>query len=114
MKFNYQSQRKNYGNCKPSSYWWTTNLSCWKHLVTIKHGAELKKDCQNDMLLGSNPATSNENVARPNQADEKMIGDSIKTSAGDRVRYYCLCESCRHRIQATDGVARQDAPAVFA
>jgi CRISPR-associated protein Cas2 len=45
---------------------------------------------------------------------KKMIQDHVKTTAGDRVRYYCLCESCRARIQATDGVARQDAPAVFA
>ncbi len=45
---------------------------------------------------------------------EKMIQGIIKTKKGDRVRYYFLCESCRRRIQATDGVARQDAPALFA
>jgi CRISPR-associated protein Cas2 len=45
---------------------------------------------------------------------KKMIQDHIKTTAGDRVRYYSLCESCRARIQATDGVTPQDAPAVFA
>lgn len=45
---------------------------------------------------------------------KSMIGETIKTKAGDRVRYYFLCESCRRRIQATDGVTRQDAPAVFA
>lgn len=43
-----------------------------------------------------------------------MIGETIKTTAGDRVRYYYLCESCRSRLQATDGVIRQDAPAMFA
>jgi CRISPR-associated protein Cas2 len=45
---------------------------------------------------------------------QKMVQHHIKTTAGDRVRYYYLCESCRARIQATDGVARQDAPALFA
>ncbi len=45
---------------------------------------------------------------------KQMIHDNLKTKEGDRVRYYYLCESCRHRIQATDGVTRQDAPAVFA
>lgn len=45
---------------------------------------------------------------------KKMIAETIQTQAGDRVRYYNLCESCRGRIQATDGVIRQDAPAVFA
>ena len=45
---------------------------------------------------------------------KKTIAETIKTQAGDRVRYYSLCESCRARIQATDGVTRQDEPAVFA
>ncbi|MCI0694030.1 CRISPR-associated endonuclease Cas2 [candidate division KSB1 bacterium] len=45
---------------------------------------------------------------------KKMISATIKTKAGDRVRYYYLCESCRRRIQATDAVTPQDAPVVFA
>ena len=48
------------------------------------------------------------------KAMQKMVRQNLKTKQGDRVRYYQLCESCRQRIQATDGVARQDAPVVFA
>ncbi len=44
---------------------------------------------------------------------KKMIHSTIKKKQGDRVRFYFLCESCRKRIQATDGVAKQDAPAIF-
>lgn len=48
------------------------------------------------------------------QQMKKMVRENIKTKAGDRVRYYHLCESCRRRIEATDAVADQEAPAVFA
>jgi CRISPR-associated protein Cas2 len=48
------------------------------------------------------------------QKMKTMIQGIIKTKAGDRVRYYYLCESCRSRIQATDAVHRHEAPAVFA
>ena len=43
-----------------------------------------------------------------------MVRQHIKPKQGDRVRYYQLCESCRRRIEATDSVAQQDAPVVFA
>jgi CRISPR-associated protein Cas2 len=45
---------------------------------------------------------------------KKMIRLTIKPKHGDRVRYYHLCESCRRRIEATDAVADQEAPALFA
>jgi len=44
---------------------------------------------------------------------QKLVESTIKTKDDDRVRYYFLCEGCRKRIQATDGVRQQDAPAVF-
>jgi len=43
-----------------------------------------------------------------------MVAENIKPKAGDRVRYYKLCEACRTRVEATDTIARQDAPALFA
>lgn len=45
---------------------------------------------------------------------KQMVRAHLKTKEGDRVRYYQLCESCRRRIEATDGVAEQDTPVVFA
>ena len=45
---------------------------------------------------------------------KEMIRLAIKPKHGDRVRYYHLCESCRRRIEATDAVADQEAPALFA
>ncbi|MGH7598432.1 MAG: CRISPR-associated endonuclease Cas2 [bacterium] len=45
---------------------------------------------------------------------KKIIRMTIKPKHGDRVRYYSLCESCRRRIEATDAIADQEAPAVFA
>ncbi|MCK6561892.1 CRISPR-associated endonuclease Cas2 [candidate division KSB1 bacterium] len=43
-----------------------------------------------------------------------MVRPYIKPNLGDRIRYYHLCESCRKRIQATDGVTEQDRPVLFA
>jgi CRISPR-associated protein Cas2 len=48
------------------------------------------------------------------KAMKKMVRANIKTKDGDRVRYYHLCEGCRTRIEATDAITEQDAPAVFA
>jgi CRISPR-associated protein Cas2 len=54
-------------------------------------------------------------VLSQNQIKEvqKMIRTIIKKKQGDRVRYYFLCESCRKRIEATDGLVVQDPPVVF-
>jgi CRISPR-associated protein Cas2 len=48
------------------------------------------------------------------KAMKKMVRANVKIKQGDRVRYYHLCESCRRRIEATDAITEQDAPAVFA
>jgi len=55
-------------------------------------------------------------LLKPNQIKhmKEMVKSIIKKKKGDRVRYYYLCESCCDRIEATDTVARQDAPVVFA
>jgi CRISPR-associated protein Cas2 len=45
---------------------------------------------------------------------KKMVKATVKKEAGDRIRYYSLCESCRKRIEASDGVADQDAPVIYA
>lgn len=45
---------------------------------------------------------------------KEAIRLAIKPKHSDRVRYYYLCESCRRRITATDAIADQEAPAVFA
>lgn len=45
---------------------------------------------------------------------QKAVQPYIKPKQGDRIRYYQLCDSCRQRIKATDTIARQDAPVVFA
>lgn len=47
------------------------------------------------------------------QEMKKMVKSTIKKKQGDRVRYYFLCESCRKRIEATDGVIDQDKPVIF-
>jgi CRISPR-associated protein Cas2 len=44
---------------------------------------------------------------------KEMVRLTIKPKRGDRVRYYHLCESCRQRIQATDAITDQEAPALF-
>ncbi len=44
---------------------------------------------------------------------QKIVKATIKPKQGDRVRYYSLCESCRKRVQATDGIVDQDVPVVF-
>ena len=52
----------------------------------------------------------------PEQFDKmkQAVAEHIKPKAGDRVRYYKLCEACRQRVEATDTIARQDEPALFA
>ena len=44
---------------------------------------------------------------------KKMVKATIKKEKGDRVRYYMLCEACRNRVEATDGVVNQDKPVIF-
>jgi CRISPR-associated protein Cas2 len=44
---------------------------------------------------------------------KKMVKETIKTQKGDRIRYYVLCDTCRNRVQATDGVVDQDVPVIF-
>lgn len=44
---------------------------------------------------------------------QKMIGKLIKPKQGDRVRYFFLCESCRRRIQSTDGLVLREKSVIF-
>ncbi|KAA3613950.1 MAG: CRISPR-associated endonuclease Cas2 [Calditrichaeota bacterium] len=46
-------------------------------------------------------------------AMKKDIRKIIKPKKGDRVRYYFLCETCRQRIESTDGMIVSEKPAVF-